>query len=135
MVMIGHSGLRFVCYPVSRPDPADGLATLNWIANLNYEPGQAWNKEDWNREARLDDFLPRFEGMRFDWLDAPALVRAVNRSSAGKRSCPMPSIGRSWKLFQLKAASIAGRNICGTGFMLSWLERIDCRVWAKSRAR
>jgi len=79
MVMIGHSGLRFVCYPVSRPDPTDGLATLNWIANLNYEHGQAWNKEDWNREARLDDFLPRFEGMRFDWLDVPALVRAADK--------------------------------------------------------
>ena len=79
MVMIGHSGLRFVCYPVSRPDPTDGLATLNWIANLNYEPGQAWNKEDWNREAQLDDFLPRFEGMRFDWLDVPALVHAADK--------------------------------------------------------
>lgn len=79
MVMIGHSGLRFVSYPISRPDPATGLATINWIANLQYDPDQAWNKEDWNREARLDDFLPRFEGMRFDWLDVPALVRAADK--------------------------------------------------------
>lgn len=79
MVMIGYSGLRFVSYPISAIDPDSGLATINWIANLNYEPGQAWNKEDWNREARLDDFLPRFETMRFDWLDVPTLVRSAER--------------------------------------------------------
>ena len=79
MVMIGHSGLRFVSYPISRPEPETGLATINWIANLNYEPGQAWNKEDWNREASLEDFLPRFEAMRFDWLDVPDLVRRSDK--------------------------------------------------------
>lgn len=79
MVMVGYSGLRFVAYPISTPDPDTGLATINWIANLNYEPGQAWNKEDWNRKARLEDFLPRFEAMRFDWLDVPALIRAADQ--------------------------------------------------------
>ncbi len=79
MVMIGYSGLRFVSYPISAIDPESGLATINWIANLNYEPGQAWNKEDWNREARLEDFLPKFEGMRFDWLDVPSLVRGADK--------------------------------------------------------
>jgi 2-polyprenyl-6-methoxyphenol hydroxylase-like FAD-dependent oxidoreductase len=77
MVMIGYSGLRFVSYPISEPDPQTGEATINWIANLNHEPGAPWNKEDWNRLARLEDFLPRFEGMRFDWLDVPALVRGA----------------------------------------------------------
>ncbi len=79
MVMIGHAGLRFVAYPISQPDPATGLATINWIANLNHEPGQAWNKEDWNRKARLEDFLPRFESMRFDWLDVPDLIRRAEQ--------------------------------------------------------
>lgn len=79
MVMIGHSGRRFVSYPISRPDPETGLATINWIANLNYAPDQVWNKEDWNREARLEDFLPHFEAMRFDWLDVPALIRAADQ--------------------------------------------------------
>ena len=49
------------------------------FANLQYDPNQHWNKEDWNREARLEDFLPRFEGMRFDWLDVPALIRAADK--------------------------------------------------------
>jgi 5-methylphenazine-1-carboxylate 1-monooxygenase len=79
MVMVGHSGLRFVSYPISRTDPATGLATINWIANLQYKLDDHWNKEDWNREARLEDFLPQFEAMRFDWLDVPALVRAAQK--------------------------------------------------------
>ena len=79
MVMVGHSGLRFVSYPVSRPDPQTGLSTLNWIANLQFDPEGAFNKEDWNRQARLSDFLPRFESMQFEWLDVPALVRGADR--------------------------------------------------------
>jgi 2-polyprenyl-6-methoxyphenol hydroxylase-like FAD-dependent oxidoreductase len=79
MVMIGYSGLRFVSYPISLPDPQTGLATINWIANLNYGPDQSWNKEDWNRVARLEDFLPKFDSMRFDWLDVPGLIRASDK--------------------------------------------------------
>ena len=79
MVMVGHSGLRFVSYPISRTDPVTGLATINWIANLQYQLDDHWNKEDWNREARLEDFLPQFEAMQFDWLDVPALVRAAQK--------------------------------------------------------
>ena len=79
MVMVGHSGLRFVSYPISRTDPRSGLATINWIANLQFDPDGRFNKEDWNREARLADFLPDFEAMKFDWLDVPSLVRSSER--------------------------------------------------------
>lgn len=79
MVMIGHSGLRFVSYPISEPDPETGKATINWIANLNYDPDQAWNKEDWSREANLDDFLPEFVDLVFDWLDIPELIRNADK--------------------------------------------------------
>lgn len=79
MVMVGYAGLRFVSYPISAVDPETGEAQINWIANLNYDPGQHWNKEDWNRRASLDDFLPAFREFRFDWLDAPALIEAAER--------------------------------------------------------
>lgn len=75
MVLIGRKGQRFVSYPISRPDPTTGLATINWIANLEYDPGDDWNREDWNRKASLDDFLHRFEGFKFSWLDAGELIR------------------------------------------------------------
>ncbi|MEX3314256.1 flavin-dependent oxidoreductase [Sulfitobacter sp. PS-8MA] len=79
MVMIGHDGLRFVSYPISKPDPATGRATINWIANLTYDPDADWNKEDWNREAKLDDFLPQFSRFDLDWIDIPGLIKAADK--------------------------------------------------------
>ncbi len=80
MVMIGFSGLRFVSYPISRPDPDTGLATINWIANLNYDPEtSSFRKEDWNREARMDEFLPRFETLKLDWIDIPGLITRADK--------------------------------------------------------
>lgn len=75
MALIGHDGLRFVTYPISRSDPETGLATINWICNLQFDAAQAFRKEDYSRAADLEDFLPAFQQIRFDWLDAPALIR------------------------------------------------------------
>jgi 2-polyprenyl-6-methoxyphenol hydroxylase-like FAD-dependent oxidoreductase len=72
MVLIGHAAQRLVAYPITPPGP-DGLATINWIAELT-DPGAGWRKEDWNRRADLADFLPRFADWRFGWIDAPALI-------------------------------------------------------------
>ncbi|MEQ6202693.1 flavin-dependent oxidoreductase [Sulfitobacter sp. HNIBRBA2951] len=78
MVLIGHEGLRFVSYPISAPDPQTELATINWICNLQVDKADAFRKEDYSRAANLDDFLPAFEQIKFDWLDAPALIRATD---------------------------------------------------------
>ena len=75
MVLIGPRDLRFVAYPISAPDPDSGLATINWIAEQKFAPDDRWNKEDWSREASKEDFLPRFEDFRFDWLNVPDLIR------------------------------------------------------------
>ncbi len=74
MALIGHKTQRFVCYPISPTDQQSKLATINWIAELSYDPAAGWNKEDWNREASLSDFLPAFENWVFNWLDIPDLV-------------------------------------------------------------
>jgi 2-polyprenyl-6-methoxyphenol hydroxylase-like FAD-dependent oxidoreductase len=79
MILMGHDTQRLVAYPISPPDVETGLATINWIAELSYEPAQGWNKEDWNREATPADFLPNFEDWTFDWLDAPALIRGADK--------------------------------------------------------
>ncbi|SHM30710.1 flavin-dependent oxidoreductase [Roseibium suaedae] len=79
MVMIGHKTQRIVAYPISKPDPETGLAVINWIAELTYDPGAGWNKEDWNRVADINDFMPKFEGWTYDWLDFPALVAGADR--------------------------------------------------------
>ncbi|MEO1398262.1 MAG: flavin-dependent oxidoreductase [Pseudomonadota bacterium] len=74
MALIGHATQRIVSYPISAPDPGTGLADMNWIAELSYDPSQGWNKEDWNRQASLGDFLPQFEDWRFGWLDFPEMA-------------------------------------------------------------
>lgn len=78
MALIGHEGLRFVVYPISPPDPETGLATINWICNLQGDPAKGFRKEDYARRADLDDFLPAFAPIRFDWLDAQALIRGAD---------------------------------------------------------
>lgn len=74
MALAGHDSQRIVAYPISAPDPATGLVTMNWIAELRRDPGAGWNREDWNRRADLADFAPAFADWRFDWLDVPALI-------------------------------------------------------------
>jgi 2-polyprenyl-6-methoxyphenol hydroxylase-like FAD-dependent oxidoreductase len=32
-------------------------------------------REDYNRAAKFDEFLPWFESWKFDWLDVPGLIR------------------------------------------------------------
>ncbi|MGY6709481.1 MAG: flavin-dependent oxidoreductase [Rhizobiaceae bacterium] len=75
MAMAGHEWQKFVTYPISKPDPETGEALINWIAELKYEPGTGWNREDWTRQGDFADFMPAFEDWRFDWLDCPALMR------------------------------------------------------------
>ncbi|MFD3191257.1 flavin-dependent oxidoreductase [Sedimentitalea sp. HM32M-2] len=77
MAMIGHDALRLVAYPISDPDPQTGLATINWIAEKRFDPDIGWRREDWNRAADIDDFLPDFLDWRFDWIDVPALIRGA----------------------------------------------------------
>jgi 5-methylphenazine-1-carboxylate 1-monooxygenase len=76
MVMIGYDSLRFVSYPISETDPETGKALINWIATIKYRPEDGYNKEDYNRQANIDDFLPEFLHWNFSWLDVPDLVLA-----------------------------------------------------------
>lgn len=75
MIMAGHEILKFVCYPISRVPDADGNYDVNWIAERHMPPTYQWRREDYNRTAKLEEFLPWFENWRFDWLDVPGLIR------------------------------------------------------------
>ena len=74
MIMAGHQDQKFVAYPIGAAR-ADGLQQINWIAELRV--AQSLRREDWNRRGALEDFLPRFEDWRFDWLDVPGLIRGA----------------------------------------------------------
>ncbi len=75
MIMAGHEILKFVCYPISREPDARGKHRINWVAERHMPPTYQWRREDYNRAAKLDEFLPWFENWNFDWLDVPGLIR------------------------------------------------------------
>jgi 2-polyprenyl-6-methoxyphenol hydroxylase-like FAD-dependent oxidoreductase len=79
MVMAGYQDEKFVCYPIGPNAASRGRSMINWVAELRFPDSQAWRREDWSREGRLEDFLPAFEGWRFQWLDVPGLIRATSR--------------------------------------------------------
>jgi 5-methylphenazine-1-carboxylate 1-monooxygenase len=75
MIMAGHEILKFVCYPISTAPDTSGKYLINWVAERHMPPTYQWRREDYNRSARLDEFLPWFEDWTFDWLDVPGLIR------------------------------------------------------------
>jgi 2-polyprenyl-6-methoxyphenol hydroxylase-like FAD-dependent oxidoreductase len=75
MIMAGHEILKFVCYPISKEPDASGKFWINWVAEQHMPPTYQWRREDYNRSARLEEFLPWFENWKFDWLDVPGLIR------------------------------------------------------------
>jgi 2-polyprenyl-6-methoxyphenol hydroxylase-like FAD-dependent oxidoreductase len=66
---------KLVHYPIrDRIDP-EGRQLVNWLWELETPRYKGW---DWNRPARLEDFIAGVEGWKFDWLDVPAFFRAAD---------------------------------------------------------
>ncbi len=76
-VGLGTHRHRFVFYPISHPDPATGLATINWIAEVTFDNSEGWQGGDWNKRVALEEFIHYFEGWTYDWLDVPELLRGA----------------------------------------------------------
>jgi 2-polyprenyl-6-methoxyphenol hydroxylase-like FAD-dependent oxidoreductase len=74
MIMAGHEILKFVCYSISKQPDAAGKFAINWVAERHMPPTYQWRREDYNRTARLEEFLPWFKDWKFDWLDVPGLI-------------------------------------------------------------
>ena len=76
MAMIGDYQQKFVTYPISGPDQ-NGEVLINWIAERTYDASHGWQREDWNREAPVSDFIDMFEDWRFGWIDIPEIISAA----------------------------------------------------------
>ena len=76
-VGLGTHRHRVVFYPISRPDSATGLATINWIAEITVDNSNGWKDGDWNKRVAIDEFIHHFEGWRYEWLDVPAMLRGA----------------------------------------------------------
>ena len=75
MIMAGHEILKFVCYTISNAPLPNGKYLVNWVAERYLPPTYKWRREDYDRTANLDEFLPWFEDWKFGWLDVPGLIR------------------------------------------------------------
>jgi 2-polyprenyl-6-methoxyphenol hydroxylase-like FAD-dependent oxidoreductase len=78
MVIAGHHDTKTVVYPIEAPKGGDPILT-NWVAEINIGKDASYQKEDWSRLARLDEFAATFEGFRFSFLDIPRLFHASKR--------------------------------------------------------
>ena len=72
-VGLGTHRHRMVIYPISAPDE-DGLALINWIAEVTMDNEEGWQQDGWFREVPLSEFAHHFEDFRYDWLDVPAML-------------------------------------------------------------
>jgi len=75
MVQAGHHTQKFVCYPISRSHAERGEALINWICDLYMGASATPPREDWNKPGKLEDFLPRYAGWNFGWLDVPDVIK------------------------------------------------------------
>jgi 2-polyprenyl-6-methoxyphenol hydroxylase-like FAD-dependent oxidoreductase len=65
---------KLVHYPIRDRVDSEGRQLVNWLWEIETPQYKRW---DWNRAARVEDFLAGAEGWRFDWLDVPAFLRAA----------------------------------------------------------
>ena len=65
---------KLVHYPIRNNIDAEGRQLVNWLWEIETPEYKRW---DWNRAARVEDFIAGAESWRFDWLDVPAFLRAA----------------------------------------------------------
>jgi 5-methylphenazine-1-carboxylate 1-monooxygenase len=76
-VGLGTHRHRVVFYPISHPDPATGLATINWIAEITMDNAAGLTTGDWNKQVDVESFIHHFEGWDYGWLNVPAMLRGA----------------------------------------------------------
>jgi 5-methylphenazine-1-carboxylate 1-monooxygenase len=65
---------KLVHYPIRNNVDPEGRQLVNWLWEIETPEYKRW---DWNRAARVEDFIADVESWRFDWLDVPAFLRAA----------------------------------------------------------
>ncbi|MBD3678951.1 MAG: flavin-dependent oxidoreductase [Rhodobacteraceae bacterium] len=70
---LGTHRHRMVIYPISAPDP-DGMALINWIAEVTMDSNNGWQSDSWFREVPLSEFIHHFDAFRYAWLDVPEML-------------------------------------------------------------
>ncbi len=125
------AGGKLVHYPIRNDvdEAIDGTKRqlVNWLWEIETPRHQRW---DWNRPARVEDFIAGAESWRFDWLDVPAFLRAaelvLEYPMVDKDPLPAWSFGRVTLLGDA-AHPMVPRGSNGAGQAI-----LDARVLAQS---
>ena len=72
MMRIGwHRPAKLLLYPIRDAIDAEGRQLVNWVVDIETPEYQ---KNDWNRPGRLEDFIGVLADWQFDWLDVPQFI-------------------------------------------------------------
>lgn len=72
-VGLGTHRHRMVIYPIS-PVGEDGMADINWIAEMVLDDLSGRDETGWFRPVEIDEFAHHFDAFRYDWLDVPEML-------------------------------------------------------------
>ena len=77
MARIGwHQPAKLLLYPIRNAIDAEGRQLINWVIDVETPE---YEKNDWNRPGRLEDFIHLVADWHFDWLDVPQFLRSADR--------------------------------------------------------
>jgi 5-methylphenazine-1-carboxylate 1-monooxygenase len=66
---------KTVIYPIRPGTPeTDGRPLINWVAELERPEAV---RQDWTGRGRLEDMMPAFSGLKFDFLDITGMMEAT----------------------------------------------------------
>jgi len=86
---------KIVIYPIQNHIDAAGRQLVNWVVEIETPKYERWN---WARPGRLEDFIGPMQDWHFDWLDVPEFLRraevALEYPMVDKDPLPRWSFGR-----------------------------------------
>ncbi len=76
MARIGwHHPAKLLLYPIRNAIDSEGRQLINWVVDIETPE---YEKNDWNRPGKLDDFIAPLADWHFDWLDVPQFIRSAD---------------------------------------------------------
>lgn len=78
-VGLGTPNHRMVIYPISDVGE-DGLADINWIAELVIDASDGWQQKGWFKSVPTSDFVHLFEDFKYDWIDVPEMINQATEA-------------------------------------------------------
>src|SRR5688572_30207630 len=70
-----HKPAKLLLYPIRDAIDTEGRQLVNWVVDIETPEYQ---KNDWNRPGKLEDFIGPLSDWHFDWLDVPEFIESAD---------------------------------------------------------